>query len=126
MEKEGYIDFDITDIQGDIEYLVVDGTLPIEPARNAETWMTMLEVIGGSGLEMEYNRGRIVEEAIRAMGVADIDQFKISQEEQSQGMTPSQQMSMMEKMRGANVVPQDQLMQDVQQGNVVPMKQGQR
>lgn len=123
MVKDGYIDFNIADMQGDIEYLVVDGTLPVEPTRNAETWMTMLEVINGAGLQMEYNTGRIVEEAIRSMGVSDIDQFKISQEEAQQGLRPSQQLAIMEKMRGASVMPQDQLMKEVQSGNVVPMRQ---
>lgn len=124
MAQDGYIDFNIADMQGEIEYLVVDGTLPVEPTRNAETWMTMLEVINGSGLQMEYNTGRIVEEAIRSMGVSDLDQFKISQEEAAQGLRPSQQLAIMEKMRGASVLPQDQLMQQVDAGNVVPMRQG--
>lgn len=123
MAEDGYIDFDVTDLQGDIEYLVVDGTLPIEPTRNAETWMSMLEVINGSGLQMEYNTGRIVEEAIRSMGVADLDQFKISKEEAAQGMSPSQQLSVMEKMRGANVQPQEQVLQQAQAGNIIPMRQ---
>lgn len=123
MAQDGYIDFNIADMQGEIEYLVVDGTLPVEPTRNAETWMTMLEVINGSGLQMEYNTGRIVEEAIRSMGVSDLDQFKISQEEAAQGLRPSQQLAIMEKMRGASVMPQDQLMQQVDAGNVVPMRQ---
>lgn len=122
MIQDGYLDFNIADIQGDIEYLVVDGTLPIEPTRNAETWMTMLEVINNGGLQMEYKTGRIVEEAIRSMGISDIDQFKISKEEQQQGMTPSQQLSVMEKMRGASVMPNDQLQQQVDKGNVVPMR----
>lgn len=121
--QDGYLDFDVKDLQGSIEYLVVDGTLPIEPTRNAETWMTMLEVINNSGLQMEYKTSRIVEEAIRSMGVSDLDQFKISAEEQQQGPTPSQQLSMMEKLRGASVVPNDQLQQQVQQGNVIPMSQ---
>ena len=120
--QDGYLDFNIKDIQGNIEYLVVDGTLPIEPTRNAETWMTMLEVINNGGLQMEYKTGRIVEEAIRSMGISDIDQFKISKEEQQQGMTPSQQMSMMEKMRGASVMPNEDLQNQVQAGNMVPMK----
>ena len=83
----------------------------------------MLEVINGSGLQMEYNTGRIVEEAIRSMGVSDIDQFKISKEEADQGLRPSQQLAIMEKMRGASVMPQEQLMQEAQAGNVVPMRQ---
>lgn len=122
MIKDGYLDFSIKDLQGNIEYLVVDGTLPIEPTRNAETWMTMLEVINNGGLQMEYKTGRIVEEAIRSMGISDIDQFKISKEEQQQGMTPSQQLSIMEKMRGASVQPNEDIQRQVEAGNLKPMR----
>ena len=110
-------------LQGDIDYLVVDGTLPLEPTRSAETWMNMLQVMNQTGLNMEYKVGKIAEEAIRSMGVADLDQFKITETEQQQGMTPSQQMSMMERMRGANVMPQDQLEREVQKGNLKRMGQ---
>ncbi|MEK9747183.1 MAG: hypothetical protein VW443_00540 [Pseudomonadales bacterium] len=121
--NDGYLDFSIKELQGDIDYLVIDGTLPIEPTRNAETWLTMLQVINQTGLQMEYKGGRIVEEAIRAMGVSDLDQFKISEQEASQGMTASQQLAMMEKLRGANVAPADQVQAEAQKGNIIPMRQ---
>ena len=50
----------------------------------------MLKVLNETGTAMEYNGGKVVEEAIRAMGIADLDQFKISKEQQQQGPTPSQ------------------------------------
>lgn len=123
MVKDGYLDFSLNDIQGEIEYLVVDGTLPLEPTRNAETWITMLRTLNETGMAMEYNSGKIVEEAIRSMGVSDLDQFKISKEQQQQGPTPSQQMMMMEKLRGANVQPQEQIEDQVKKGNLVPMRE---
>lgn len=123
MVKDGYLDFSLNDIQGEIEYLVVDGTLPLEPTRNAETWITMLRTLNETGMAMEYNSGKIVEEAIRSMGVSDLDQFKISKEQQQQGPTPSQQMMMMEKLRGANVQPQEQIEDQVKRGNLVPMSE---
>ena len=43
--------------------------------------MNMLQIVNQSGLQMEYKAGKIVEEAIRAMGVSDLDQFRISEEE---------------------------------------------
>jgi len=122
MIDDGYLDFDVSMLQGKIDYLVVDGTLPIEPTRNAETWMQMLQILGQTGLNMEYKMGRIVEEAIRAMGISDLDQFKITPEEEAQGPTPSQQLALMEKTRGASVMPEDQLQNQVQQGNLVPLR----
>ena len=123
MVQDGYLDFSLQDIQGEIEYLVVDGTLPLEPTRNAETWITMLRTLNETGMAMEYNSGKIVEEAIRSMGVSDLDQFKISKEQQNKGPTPSQQMMMMEKLRGANVQPQENIERQVERGNLVPMRE---
>jgi hypothetical protein len=119
--KDDYLDFDLSMIQGDIDYLVVDGTLPIEPTRNAETWMNMLQVMNQTGLNMEYKMGKIAEEAVRSMGVSDLEQFKITREEQDQGMTPSQQMAMMERLRGANVMPQEQMDREIEKGNLKRM-----
>lgn len=121
---DGYLDFDIRALQGDIDYLVIDGTLPLEPTRNAETWMNMLQVLGQTGLQMEYNMGQIAEEGIRAMGITDLDRFRISKQQLAQdGMSPSQQLSLMEKMRGASVQPNDQIQREVEKGNLVPASQ---
>ena len=122
MVKDGYIDFKLSDIQGEIDYLVTDGTLPLEPTRNAETWMNMLQIMNNTGLNMEYSAGKIAEEAIRAMGISDLDQFKISKEQMKEGPTPSQQASMAERARGASVRPQETIQNEVQKGNLVPMK----
>lgn len=121
--NDDYLDFNIQDLRGNVEYLVVDGTLPIEPTRNAETWMSILSIVQQTGLNMEYDTGRIVEEAIRSMGISDLDQFKISQQQAEGGLTPSQKLSVMEKLRGATVQPNDQVMNEVQKGNLVPASQ---
>ena len=74
---------------------------------------------------MEYKMGKVAEEAIRSLGVSDLDQFRISEEERSQGMTPSQEMAMMEKMRGASVQPSENVQREVEKGNLVPMREAQ-
>lgn len=128
MVEDGYLDYNVTkDLQGDIDYLVIDGTLPLEPTRNAETWMNMLQIMNNTGLSMEYDAGQIAEEAIRAMGITDLDRFRVSQEQmQQRGPSPSQQMMLMEKMRGANVQPQENIEQQVQAGNLVPISEARR
>ena len=83
----------------------------------------MLKMLNETGMAMEYNSGKIVEEAIRSMGVSDLDQFKISKEQSAKGPTQSQQIMMMEKMRGANVQPQGDIQDEVQKGNLVPMRE---
>jgi len=120
--NDGYLDYDVSkDLQGEIDYLVIDGTLPIEPTRNAETWMNMLQIMNQTGLNMEYKAGLIAEEAIRAMGITDLDRFRISDEERQMGESPSQKVAMMEKMRGASVRPAAEVDNEVQKGNLIPM-----
>lgn len=125
MVKDGYIDFKAGDLQGEIDYLVIDGTLPMEPTRNAETWMQMMQIMSNTGLNMEYKMGKIAEEAIRSLGISDLDQFRISDEERMQGPTPSQQLAMMEKARGASVQPNEQVQREVEKGNLIPFRQQQ-
>lgn len=126
MVKDEYLDFNISDLQGKVEYLVVDGTLPIEPTRSPETWMNILQILNTSGLQMEYKSGKMIEEAIRAMGVSDIDQFKYSKEElakQNGQPLPHQQLALMEKMRGASVAPSEDISREVERGNLIPLRQ---
>lgn len=125
MVEGGYVDFEVgRDLQGQIDYLVIDGTLPVEPTRSAETWMNILQAMTQTGLNMEYNTGKIAEEMIRSMGVSDLDQFKISpQEREANGLSPSQQLTMMQAAQGATVAPQEQLMRQVERGNLIPMQQ---
>jgi len=128
MMDDGYLDYDVQkDLQGDIDYLVIDGTLPVEPTRNAETWMNMLQIMQQTGLNMEYNAGQIAEEAIRAMGITDLDRFRVSKEQlNEEGPSPSQQLALMEKMRGASVQPQENVQNEVQKGNLIPMSEARR
>lgn len=124
MVDNGYVDFDVSMLQGEIDYLVVDGTLPLEPTRSPETWMNLLELVNKTGMSLEYDQGRMVEEAIRSMGVPDVDQFKINREDlRRDGLKPSQQLALMEKQRGVSTVrPQEEIDQQLQAGNIVPLR----
>jgi hypothetical protein len=89
--------------------------------------MNMLQIMSQTGLNMEYNAGQIAEEAIRAMGITDLDRFRVSKEQlEQEGPSPSQQMQLMEKMRGASVQPQGDVQNEVQKGNLIPMSEAKR
>lgn len=124
MAENGFVDFDVSMLQGAIDYLVVDGTLPIEPTRSPETWMQLIQIINSAGLMMEYDVGRMVEESIKSLGVPDVDGFKINREDiKRDGLTPSQQLAIMEKQRGvSSVQPQESIDQNVRAGNLVPLR----
>lgn len=120
--KDGYLDAKVQDLQGEIDYLVVDGTLPVEPSRQPEIWLNMLQVMGQTGLNMEFDMQAIAGEAIRSMGIPDLDQFRISKEKAAQGLAPNQQLALMEKARGASVKPEEQVLREAEKGNIVPMR----
>jgi hypothetical protein len=124
MADNGYVDVDVGMLQGNIEYLVVDGTLPIEPTRSPETWMQILQTVSQAGLAMEYDMGRLVEESIRSMGVPDVDQFRVDQDRiKQEGLAPHMRLALMEKMRGqSSVVPQENIEKQLTAGNIVPMR----
>lgn len=128
LTQDGYLDFDSQMITGDIDYLVIDGTLPLEPTRNAETWMSMIQVMNQTGLQMEYDVGQIAEEAIRSMGISDLDRFRISEEARQQGLSPSQQMAMAQADRGATgkTMPNEDVQRQVERGNLIPMSEARR
>jgi hypothetical protein len=88
--------------------------------------MNMLQVMNQTGLNMEYKMSKIAEEAIRSMGISDLDQFKISKKEREEGMTPSQEMTMLEKMRGASVQPADSIEAEVKAGNLIPISEARK
>lgn len=123
--QDGYLDYDATMFQGDIDYLIIDGTLPVEPTRSPDTWMTMLKVMAETGLNMEYDMGKMAEEAIRSMGITDMDRFRHTPGQKEKGMLPNQQLALMEKMRGASVQPAEQVSREVERGNLIPMRSGQ-
>ena len=55
-------------------------------------------------------------EAVRSMGISDIDRFRILPEKlQRDGPSPSQQMEIMEKMRGASVKPDEEISREVEE-----------
>ena len=123
MITDGYLDYDSAALQGDIEYLVVDGTLPIEPSRSPQSWLNAVQVASQSGLGMELDLKAMTLEAVRSMGISDIDRFRIPPEQlQREGPSPSQQMELMEKARGASVQPQEQIDREVERGNIIPMR----
>ena len=126
MIQDGYLDYSNADLQGEIEYLVVDGTLPIEPSRSPESWLNAVQVASQSGLGMELDLKAMTLEAVRSMGISDIDRFRIPAEKlQREGPSPSQQMEIMEKMWGASVKPDEEIDRELEKGNIIPMRQSQ-
>ena len=120
MVKEGYLDYGPMDVQGGVNYLIVDGTLPQEPSREPRMWMDMLRLLTETGQITEWRGDKIVEEIVHGMGVADIELYRIPKEEQGD-LTPAQQLNVMEKLRGASVRPNEDVQKEVEKGNLISL-----
>jgi hypothetical protein len=121
----GYLDYDAEAIQGNVSYMVVDGTLPLEPTSEPRMWMDILRLLTETGMIAEYRADKITDEIIHAMGVADLDLYKIPKPEQGD-LSPSQQLNIMEKLRGASVRPNEDVQKEVEKGNLISLAQATR
>ena len=127
MVEDGYLDYDVSkDLQGNIDYLVIDGTLPLEPTRNAETWMNMLHHAADRpqhGIQRwpDCRRGHPRDGHHRPRPLP-----RQPRDMAQNGPSPSQQLAIMEKMRGASVQPAEQVDREVERGNLIPMSEARR
>lgn len=122
MVSGGYLDYDPADIQGEVSYMVVDGTLPLEPTSEPRMWMDILRLLTETGMIAEYRADKITDEIIHGMGVADLELYKIPKQEQGD-LSPSQQLNIMEKLRGASVRPNEDVQKEVEKGNLISLAQ---
>ena len=89
MIQDGYLDYSNADLQGDIEYLVVDGTLPIEPFPLSRVLAERSPgCIAVRPRYMELDLKAMTLEAVRSMGISDIDRLRIPQRN-SREMAPA-------------------------------------
>jgi hypothetical protein len=99
----------LMDIQGDFDYEPVTGIVPMDPARDAMTWVNLLQ--GAGQLPQLAQPGpdgkvlnfvEIFKTIAEKMGVTDIDRY----------------------MMQVNVMPDEQVADQAQAGNVVPIDGG--
>lgn len=91
-----------SDILGDFDYVVVDGTLPQSPEENSENLIRAIRVLSETGAAQNYDMDIFVERLIESFGFQDVENWK---------RQPSE------------VMPDEQVMQQLQAGNLVPMGQ---
>ena len=100
----GEVRYSRSDILGEYDYIIVDGTLPTSPSENAENIIKAIRVLAESGAAQTWDMDKFVERLVESFGFEDVEQWK---------KAPQQ------------VVPDDQIQQELQAGNIVPMQQAQ-
>lgn len=114
------------DIYGQFDYVPIDGTLPMDPARQADSLLTLIQTAGGvpvlngqvpmsDGSMVQFNYLRAVQELARILGFTDSDDFL--------EVIPPMPMNVPPGMAAGGppgVVPDEQFDAQVQAGNFVP------
>lgn len=98
----GDVKYNRSEIMGDFDYVVVDGTLPTSPEENSENITKAIRTLAETGLGQSWDMDKFVERLIESFGFEDVENWKKS---------PSE------------VVPDEQIQQELQAGNIVPMSQ---
>lgn len=119
VDKDGLLDWSVTDIVGQYDYVIVDGTLPVDAKENAEVLLRAVKIIADLGLSTEWDLKKFVERAIQQMGFDDIDTWKLAPDEAraraaalARFATPNTQ-----------VVPNEVIMRQVEKGDAVPLRE---
>ena len=98
----GDVRYNRSEIMGDFDYVVVDGTLPTSPQENSENITKAIRTLAETGLGQTWDMDKFVERLIESFGFEDVENWKKS---------PSE------------VVPDEQIQQELQAGNILPMSQ---
>jgi len=102
---QGTTQFSRSEILGDFDYVVVDGTLPTSPEENSENITRAIRVLSETGAAQGWDMDKFVERLIESFGFQDVENWKAA---------PQQTM------------PDEQIQQELAAGNILPMQQAQQ
>lgn len=131
--KDGWYEWSQQEILGDYDYVVTDGTLPVDPRNNPENLLRAMRVLSETGMFAKWNGDKFVEQFLMMIGFTDVDTWKMTPEQSQQ---QKQQMAdqLLKQNPGARaqlahaagqvkneVQPTEQVMGDLSKGNVIPL-----
>tara|TARA_R100001594_G_scaffold32864_3_gene61059 strand:+ start:7949 stop:10192 length:2244 start_codon:yes stop_codon:yes gene_type:complete len=102
---QGMVSYNRSEILGDFDYVVVDGTLPTSPEENSENITRAIRVLTETGASQGWDMSKFVERLIESFGFSDVENWKAA---------PQQMM------------PDEQIQQELAAGNILPMQQAQQ
>jgi len=89
------------DLQGYFDFPIKDGRLPVDPSQNAELWSEVLRMVSEiPALTVQYDTSKIFEELAGALGVKNIDDFKIKVQ-----ITPNETLENMSRIGDVMPMP---------------------
>lgn len=145
-QENGWYQWSQNEIMGSYDYVVTDGTLPVDPRNNTEILLRALRVIGETGLAADFNLKKLTMHILQMLGFVDIEAFQATKQERDQQVSrmeqeavardPSAQAQIAQAASaiaqsqaqasgqlGQQVMPTEQVMRDAQAGNVIPLSQ---
>ncbi|NDD54611.1 hypothetical protein EBZ39_12175 [bacterium] len=131
MSEDGWYQWKQSDILGDYDYLVVDGTLPIDPRENTNNLIRAIKTLAETGTAADWKMNKFIEAYLRSEGFEDVENWKTTEVEKNQQMADIAKMKLAQQPQLANqpgggVIPNEDVAKGVQNGNLVPMDQALR
>lgn len=137
-KQDGWYEWQQHEILGDYDYVVSDGTLPVDPRNNPDNLLRAMRVMSETGGFSKWSMDKFVEQFLLMTGFTDLDTWKLTPEQAKQQQAQIAQQ-MLKQNPGAQaqlisaagqlqnqVQPTEQVMQDFSKGNVVPISEAAR
>lgn len=96
-----------------LDFVVNDGTLPMDPGKDAKTWIDLMGISAKYGIGLDLFK--LAERATMGMGITNLEDFRMQGDNSGMlgGMPPSN--------INAQLMPDEQIMDEVQKGNLAPI-----
>lgn len=114
-EEDAWYKWAQEEILGRFDYIVSDGTLPVDPRESTEVLLRGLKTIADTGTGQNWDIDFWVEQVIRSMGFYNIDDW------QRKG-APAPSPDVIQNAAPQNVVvPDEEILSEREKGNIVPL-----
>jgi hypothetical protein len=145
---DGWYEWKHGEILGEFDYVVTDGTLPVDPRANPANLLRAIRILGETGMFSKWSADKFIEQYLTISGFVDLDTWRLTPEQaRKQQQMMQQQMTAQDPnaqaaLTGAaaqmaqatgqapqmtnQVVPDDQIARDRERGNVVPISEAAR
>lgn len=133
-QEDGWYRWTQDEILGRFDYVVADGTLPLDPRENAENLIRAIRALSETGAGARWDMDRFVERLIQVIGFEDVDNWKLDEAgQQSQAdaiqraqMARNPQIAAQMAQMSNQVRPDADVMAAADRGDAVPISQAVR
>lgn len=124
MDKEGWYQWRHSDILGEYDYQVVDGTLPMDPRENSQSLIRAIKTLTDTGTAADWNMNKFIESFLQSEGFEDLDNWRLNADEKAKQMADIAKMQQANQpqlgaSQGGNMIPNEDVRAGLESGNLI-------